>query len=97
MSASSPGGCACGAPRPEGVASLGAADWLCLGATPTFAIMALLTAGFGGAQADLLCLTSPDAFALGGMAPMYVLMGVFHAAPWLRVLSGGHPSGRRGP
>ena len=32
-----------------------AADWLCLAAAPTFAIMALLTAVLGGGAADMLC------------------------------------------
>ena len=39
------GGRACGETRDEAArAALGAADWLCLAAAPTFAIMALLTA-----------------------------------------------------
>jgi hypothetical protein len=27
-------------------------------------------------------------FPLGGMAPMYLLMSVFHATPWLRLIAG---------
>ena len=36
-------------------AARGAADWLCLAATPTFALMALLTGVLGGGAPDLLC------------------------------------------
>jgi hypothetical protein len=64
----------------------GTADWLCLAASPTFAIMALLTA-VGGAQTDLLCAAVHDASPLGGMTLMYLLMSAFHLAPWLRRLS----------
>ena len=44
MSEAHAGGCASGAIRHESgdAAALGAADWLCLAAAPTFAIMALL-------------------------------------------------------
>ena len=35
-------------------AAVGLARWLCLAATPTFAIMALLT-GLGGSPMDRLC------------------------------------------
>jgi hypothetical protein len=62
--------------------SIGAADSLALLAAPTFAAMALVTA-LGGAPVDMLCSASP----LGGMAPMYVLMSVFHAGPWLRLMA----------
>ena len=72
-------------------AALGVADWLGLAAAPTFAVMALLTS-VSGDGADMICLTMHDASPLGGMAPMYLLMGVFHAAPWLRLISR-----RRGP
>jgi hypothetical protein len=56
-----------------------AADWLCLAAAPTFAIMALLS-GVAG---------PPDMHAspLGGMVPMYMLMSAFHSAPWLKRIS----------
>ena len=65
----------------------GAADWLCLAAAPTFAAMALLTGVFGVGQMPIMCSTTLDASPLGGMAPMYVLMGAFHSAPWLRLIS----------
>jgi hypothetical protein len=63
-----------------------AADWLCLAATPTFAIMALVTA-LGGSQHDMLCAVMQHASPFGGMVPMYLLMGAFHSAPWLKLMS----------
>jgi len=65
----------------------GAADWLCLAAAPTFAIMALLTGLFGRGPADLFCSAAQDAPPLSGMVPMYLLMGAFHSAPWLKLIS----------
>jgi hypothetical protein len=62
------------------------AKWLHLAAAPTFAIMALLTAVHDHGQPNLLCSVG-DSFWSGGMAPMYVLMSVFHAAPWLKLIS----------
>jgi hypothetical protein len=71
-------------------ASLGAADWLSLAATPTFAIMALLTGVLGGPP-DMLCSASP----LSGMVPMYLLMSAFHSAPWLKLISSRRSGARR--
>jgi hypothetical protein len=68
-------------------AALGPADWLCLAATPTFAIMALLTGGLGGGPLDVLCSAAHDASPLNGMVLMYSLMSAFHSAPWLRLIS----------
>src|SRR5260221_3225664 len=48
-------------------AVLGAADWLCLAAAPTFAIMALLTGALGGGLPDMLCSAAQDASPLSGM------------------------------
>lgn len=62
-----------------------AMNLLRLAATPTFAIMALLSAAFGGG-ADMLCTGSAP--LLTGMVPMYVLMSVFHASPWLQLIFG---------
>ncbi|MBL6618186.1 MAG: hypothetical protein ISP45_29540 [Reyranella sp.] len=59
-----------------------AADCLSLAAAPTFATMALLEAA-GGGPLGMLCSSSPWT----GMAPMYLLMAVFHLAPWLRLRS----------
>ncbi len=70
------------------VAALGAADWLCLAAAPTFAIMALLTGVFGRGPADLFCSAAHDAAPLSGMVPMYLLMSAFHSTPWLKLISG---------
>jgi hypothetical protein len=64
-----------------------AAHWLCLAATPTFAIMALLTGVFGDGPQDMLCAATHDGSPLGGMASMYLLMSAFHSAPWLKLLS----------
>lgn len=50
--------------------------------------MALLTGLFGGGHSDMLCSSTHDAFPLSGMVPMYVLMSAFHAAPWLKLISG---------
>jgi hypothetical protein len=74
--------------------ALGAADWLCLAATPTFALMALLTGVLGGGHMAMMCSTAQDASPLSGMAPMYVLMSAFHSAPWLKLISA-RPGGRR--
>ena len=72
----------------EGAATaLGIAKWLCLAATPTFAIMALLTSVLGGGSMELLCSTGHGS-PLNGMASMYLLMGAFHSAPWLKLISG---------
>ena len=68
-------------------AAFGVADWLCLAAAPTFAVMALLTSVWGGDQPDLLCSAAQDVSPLSGMVPMYVLMSAFHSAPWLRLIS----------
>ena len=67
-------------------AALGAVDGLCLAATPTFVIMALLSGVLGGDRADLLCSTAQDASPLSGMVPMYLLMSAFHSAPWLKLI-----------
>lgn len=72
-----------GKPGKSTRATLTAADWLSLAAAPTFAIMALLTAATG--SADMICMTTPDAFPIGGMVPMYLLMSGFHLTPWLRL------------
>jgi hypothetical protein len=71
---------------------LGMAGWLHLAATPTFAVMALVT-GVSGGEADVLC-SAAGMSPLGGMVPMYLLMSVFHAAPWLRLIAGRDPAAR---
>ncbi|HEV7335813.1 MAG TPA: hypothetical protein VGO06_07560 [Bosea sp. (in: a-proteobacteria)] len=71
-----------------GVASLRAADWLALAAAPTFASMGLLTLVFENDAPTLLCAAMPGAAPMNGMAAMYLLMSVFHLAPWLRLAAG---------
>jgi hypothetical protein len=65
----------------------GTADWLSLAAAPTFAIMALLTGLLGSDASALLCLPATHSSPLTGMVPMYILMSVFHSAPWLKVIA----------
>jgi hypothetical protein len=69
------------------LAARAAADWLCLAATPIFAIMALLTA-LGGGQPDILCAAMHHASPFNGMILMYLLMSAFHSAPWLKLICG---------
>ncbi len=64
----------------------GAVAWISFAAAPTFAIMALLTGPFGGRPTDVLCSAAHGVSALGGMAPMYLLMSAFHSAPWLKLI-----------
>lgn len=67
----------------DGAATAGhLARWLALAATPTFAIMVLLTAMLAGGPGDVLC-SAGHGSALGGMVPMYLLMSAFHASAWL--------------
>ena len=75
-----------GAPAPgASAAAFSAAEWLALAASPTFAGMALLSGILGSGAADMIC-SSSDMSPMSGMAAMYLLMGVFHAAPWLRLV-----------
>jgi len=68
-----------GAGAGDGHAVSGAANWLCLAAAQTFAIMALLS----GNQTNMLC----GASAWNGMTVMYALMSAFHLAPWLKLIT----------
>ena len=74
-------------------AAFGAANWVCLAAAPTFAIMALIT-GVRGSH-DLLCAAVQDASPLSGMVWMYMLMTAFHSAPWLKLISSRRRGGDR--
>jgi hypothetical protein len=76
---------AAGANRVGVVAARHLAKWLGLAATPTFTIMALLTAVLGG-PSDMLC-SAGHGSLLSGMVPMYLLMSAFHSAAWLRLMS----------
>lgn len=71
--------------RGDGARTL-AASRLSLAATPTFVVMALWSAVAGG-PAEMMCSSGGSALSLNGMAAMYVLMSVFHVAPWLTLLS----------
>lgn len=73
---------------PETQVRKGAVGWLGLAATPTFAVMALLTWALPGPP-DLLCAAGGPWAWLGGMVPMYLLMSVFHATPWLKLAARG--------
>ncbi|HLX99186.1 MAG TPA: hypothetical protein VKR62_10840 [Roseiarcus sp.] len=64
-----------------------AADWLSLAAAPAFAMMALVTARLGGGM-GAVCPGIDHGSLMGGMVPMYVLMGAFHSGPWLRLIAG---------
>jgi hypothetical protein len=67
----------------------GVASWLSLAATPTFAAMALVTGLSSGGAAMTICGMAdmaPSGFpSMCGMVPMYLLMSLFHAAPWVRL------------
>ena len=69
-------------------AALRAADGLALAASPTFAIMALLTGVLGGGPAEMLC-SAAHVSPLSGMVTMYLLMSAFHVAPWLKLIRAG--------
>ena len=64
------------------------ADWLCLAAAPTFAVMALLTMVAGNGAESALCSTAQHASSLNGMAVMYLLMSAFHSSSWLKLIAG---------
>jgi hypothetical protein len=89
MSEADIGGRGCGAIRGDNrdLEALGATDWICLAASPAFAIMALLAGIPGGGSPDVLC-SAAHASPLGGMVPMYLLMSAFHSVPWLKLISG---------
>jgi hypothetical protein len=48
--------------------------------------MALLLLLIGDNHAVLPCMPSGQARLLGGMAPMYLLMAVFHLPAWIRMV-----------
>ncbi len=64
----------------------GAAGWLALAASPTFALMAWIAAN--GAPPMAFCSLGPGILPIGGMTAMYLLMSLFHLAPWLKLASG---------
>jgi hypothetical protein len=68
------------------VAARAIAKWLRYAAAPTFVGMALLTVVLDSSLPNALCSATGHLWP-GGMAPMYLLMGVFHSAPWLKLIS----------
>ncbi len=62
-----------------------AAGWVGLLATPTFAVMAWVTATGGAVMAHSL--PGVGTMSVNEMALMYLLMSVFHLPPWLRLAS----------
>jgi hypothetical protein len=65
-----------------------AIDALALAASPTFAIMALLTGTFGSDPVETLC-SAAHTSPLSGMVMMYVLMSTFYVGQWLKLIRGG--------
>lgn len=64
-----------------------ARGFLSLAASPTFAIMALVTGALHVGPPDMLCAATQHASPLDGMVVMYALMSAFHSAPWLKLIS----------
>lgn len=65
--------------------ALDAARWLHYAATPTCTALALLSACFDGGP-DSVCSAMGHASLIDGMTTMYLVMALFHAGPWLRLL-----------
>jgi hypothetical protein len=84
---------ACRDDEDTAAAAVSLANWLCLAATPTFAIMALL-AGLDESPMVKLCSAGPGA-PLSGMVPMYLFMSAFHSPPWLKLISSRRNGARR--
>ena len=79
---------------PRETAMVRAIDGLALAAAPIFALMALLEAIAATDPAAVLCSAS-GASPMNGMVTMYLLMGVFHTAPWLKLIPARRAAGRR--
>ena len=59
--------------------------WLALAASPSFALMALVSLVQGADPAAMLCSAAGRA-PFGGMTAMYALMSLFHAPAWIRLV-----------
>ena len=59
---------------------------LAFAASPVFVMMAVLNMYVSDSPMDLLC-SAGHGTVLGGMVPMYLLMSVFHLAPWLKLIA----------
>lgn len=68
-------------------ATLSMADFMCLAAAPTFAVMALLSCLPAGNPHEMICSVMRHAAPLNGMAWMYLLMSAFHTVPWLKLIT----------
>jgi len=62
----------------------GAADWLGLAASPTFALMTWISASDG--PQNMMCPAVSGPLPFGGMTWMYLLMCLFHMSPWLKLV-----------
>jgi len=62
-----------------------AAGRLGLAAAPAFALMAWISAA--GSPGAKICSAAPAFMPIDDMALMYLLMSLFHLAPWLKLLS----------
>ena len=76
-----------GGDRCAGGTAAGLASWLSLAAAPTFVAMAAWCA-FGSGPPETLCGGMQVPQPMSGMTAMYLMMSVFHTAPWLRLRSG---------
>jgi len=63
----------------------GAAGWLTLAASPTFALMAWIAANDAPPMA--LCSSGSSILPIDAMTAMYLLMSLFHLSPWLKLAS----------
>ena len=79
---------------PRGPAMSRAIGGLALAAAPIFALMALLEAIAATDPAAVLC-SSSGGSPMNGMVTMYLLMGVFHTAPWLKLIPPRRAASRR--
>jgi hypothetical protein len=58
--------------------------------TPTFALLAFLSATRESGVQNWVCSATHNSSALTGMVAMYLLMSLFHSIPWLRLIDRQH-------